>query len=75
MKTYKEILSEAKILVAIGKALKKNKNDDILVQDNDGNEWSISLADFDDHDGKTIFATDSDGGEKELNIKNISKVV
>ncbi len=78
MKTYKElmetVLTEKNITVKdLAKALKKD--DTILVQDVDGREWALSRNDFEDNDGKTVFVTDNDGGEKEINIKSILKIV
>jgi hypothetical protein len=81
MKTYKVIMTESiqiiesKILIAIGKALKKNKQEEVLVQDNDGNDYGVSQAAFDGNDGKTIFVTDISGEEVEIKIKDIVKVV
>jgi hypothetical protein len=70
--TFRELMNETVDLKTIQAAVKKHGS--ILAMTSNGKWYSIDSQSLDDMDGDSMFVTDRDGHEKEILLKDISKL-
>lgn len=77
LQDYKQILWEGAMKFngrTVKDIKKKTKSPGFLVQDADGEEWSITMSDAKDNDS-TVWGMAHDGDEKEINIDDITFIM
>lgn len=72
---FKEFIIESITYSDLEKAMKKSKDDVIMIMTSSGKHFSVSKDALEDSEGEDyVFADDEDGESHEIMIKNISKI-